>query len=120
MIITDPHMLRKMDRALKEGNQLFDLNSILENLRDGSMQGHIEGDTWAITQVHDFPCKRTVNIVFVVGHIEESLKLEAKVEAWAKEMGADLLTAVGREGWWEHRTPGWKKTGVLYSKELQS
>jgi len=118
MIITDPKMAKLMDKALAAGNNLFSLDDIQECLRDGRMQGHVEGDTWAITQIHDWPNRKSVNILYVVGSIEESINLQAKIEKWAKEIGANLLTAVGREGWWERRTPGWKKMGILYSKDI--
>jgi hypothetical protein len=118
MIINDPKMARKLDKALAMGGNLFNLDDIREHLKNGKMQGHVEGDTWAITQVHEWPQKKSVNILYVIGHIEESLKLEEKITKWAKEIGADAITAVGRDGWWEHRLPGWKKVGTLYSKEL--
>lgn len=118
MRITDPNMARKMDRALASGGNLFNLDDIEECLEDGRMQSHVEDDTWAITEVCQWPRKKSVNILYVVGSIEGSLKLEEKITAWAKEIGADFVTAVGREGWWEHRLPGWKKFGTLYSKEM--
>jgi hypothetical protein len=118
MKITDPKMMERMNKALTLGGALFSLDDILEYLRDGRMQGHVEGDTWAITQIHDWPRKKSVNILYVVGNIKDSIKLEKKITGWAKDIGADTLTAIGREGWWEHRLPGWKKVGTLYSKEL--
>jgi valyl-tRNA synthetase len=54
----------------------------------------------------------------VIGNLDDSFKLEMKIEKWAKEIGADLVTAVGREGWWDHRLPGWKKQGAIYSKDI--
>ena len=118
MIITDKFMLKRMERALKAGNNLFTLDDIGEGLRSGHMQGHVEGNTWAITQVHDWPQRRSVNILVVVGNMADSLKLEEKITAWAKEKGADHITGVGRDGWWNFRTLGWKKQGVLYSKDI--
>jgi len=117
-MITDPEMKKKMDRALSISGNLFTLDDIKEHLSDGRMQGHVEGDTWALTQIHDWPQRRTVNIMYVVGSVENSITLEAKIEEWAKKVGANLITAVGRDGWWERRTPGWKKVGVMYSKEI--
>jgi hypothetical protein len=118
VIITDGKMLAAMNKALKIGNDIFDLSDIQAQLKDGKMQGHVEGDTWAITQVHEWPRKKSVNILYVIGSLENSIELEAKITKWAKEIGADFITAVGREGWWERRTPGWKKVGILYSKDL--
>jgi hypothetical protein len=118
MNIIDPVMLRKMARALKLGDNLYTLDDIEAQLATGNMQGHVEGDTWAITQVHDYPNRKAVNILFVVGTLENSLKLEAKVESWSKDIGADLLMAIGRGGWWQFRTPGWRMIGTLYSKDI--
>jgi hypothetical protein len=87
-------------------------------LKSGEAQGHVVGDTWAITQVHKFPARISVNVMIVVGNMEDSLKLEAKIETWAKSIGANLLTGIGRDGWWEYKTPGWKKMGTCYAKEL--
>ena len=118
MKVTDPGMAKKMAKALKCNHDVFNLDDIREHLKNGKMQGHVEGDTWAITQVHEWPRQKSVNILYVIGSIENSLKLENKIEEWAKEIGAGFITAVGRDGWWEHRTPGWKKMGVLYSKDI--
>jgi hypothetical protein len=111
-------MAAKMNEALKASGDVYDLIDIQDLLKDGMMQGHVEGDTWAITQVHDWPKKKSVNILYVVGSLENSIRLEGKITEWAKEIGADFITAVGRDGWWERRTPGWKKVGTLYSKDL--
>jgi hypothetical protein len=118
MKITDPVMQKKMNKALKINGDVFNLDDIRESLRIGKMQGHVEGDTWAITQVHEWPRKKSVNILYVIGSLENSIQLESKITEWAKGIGANFITAIGRDGWWKHRTSGWKKLGVLYSKEL--
>jgi len=118
MNISDPIMAEKMHKALRIGGDLYNFDDVMADLQSGRMQGHVEGDTWAVTQVHQWPRRKAVNVLFVVGSLENSLKLEAKVEAWAKSIDAELLTAVGRGGWWQHRTPGWKIVGTLYSKDI--
>jgi hypothetical protein len=118
MIITDSAMMKKMQRALKEAGDLFTLQDISAMLKKGTAQGHVVGDTWAITQVHEFPLKKSVNILVVVGDMKDSLALEAKIDTWARGIGADAITAVGRDGWDKFVAPGWKKTGTMYAKEL--
>lgn len=118
MIIIQEKMVLKVARALNQANNIYSLEDIDNALRNGDMQSHAFGDTWGVTQVHQWPQRKAVNILFVVGNLSGSLMLEGKIERWAKSIGADLMTAVGREGWWEHRTSGWKKTGVLYSKDI--
>jgi len=118
MIITDEKMKDKMARALAIGGDLYSLDDIENHLIAGKLQGHVEGDTWAITQVHDWPQRRAVNILYVIGSMGDAIALEAKIEEWAENIGASLITAVGRDGWWDCRTPGWEKVGTLYSKEI--
>ena len=118
MIITDPKMRDKMEKALKISGNIYTLEDIDRMLKSGEMQGHVHGNTWAITQVHDWPRHRSVNILYVVGDIEDTVVLETEIAEWAKDQGATVLTAIGREGWWERRTPGWGKMGTLYSKDI--
>jgi len=119
MIIKNAFMMKRMEKALRLGGDLYNLYDIGRELRCGKMQGHVENDTWAITQVQDYPRKRVVDIFTVVGNMEGSLLLEQKITEWATELGADMITSAGRDGWWNFRTPGWKKMGTLYSKELK-
>ncbi len=119
MNITDPTMAKRMLKALNAGDALFSWDDVSSMLKSGKMQGHVEGDTWAITQVHDWPQRKSVNILYIVGNLEDTAKLEAKVTVWAKELGADLLTATGRDGWSKLQPgSGWKKIGTLYSKDI--
>jgi hypothetical protein len=118
MNITDPAMLKKLNKTLNMSGNLFDLNDIEIGLNNGDMQGHVEGDTWAITQIHRWPRRKAVDIMFLVGSMDNSLKLFLKVEDWAKEMGADLITTVSRDGWERLKVPGWKKIGNFYSKDI--
>lgn len=118
MIIAD-HMVVKVARALRQANNAYGLEDIEYALNTGDMQSHVYKDTMAVTQIYKYPRRKAVNILFVIGNLEESLVLEGKIEKWAKSIGADLITAVGREGWWDHRLPGWKKQGSLYAKDIE-
>jgi len=118
MIIAD-HMVVKVARALNQANNIYNLLDIERALNSGDMQSHVYKNTMAITQIHQWPQRKAVNILFVIGDLDDSFKLEVRIEKWAKEIGADLITAVGREGWWDVRLPGWKKQGALYSKDIE-
>jgi hypothetical protein len=117
--ITDEEMKKKMSRALESGGNMYDLDDICAALESGDMQGHVEGDTWIITQVHYWGKKLAVNIIFVVGDMDDALKAEPKIEAWAKELGAKFITGIGRDGWWGNKSDGWEKMGNLYRKDIK-
>jgi hypothetical protein len=114
----DKFMMKKLERALAQCGGIFTLEDIRDNLKSGRMQGHVVGDTWAITQVLEWPRSKSVNVVFVVGDMKDALELETVIEKWAKDLGASFITGTGRDGWWDYKTPGWKKMGVLYSKDI--
>ena len=118
MRIIDPAMAKKMDRALKFGQNLYTLDDIKHNLDAGWMQAHTVGDTLAITQINVWPRRKAVDVILVVGNMDEALQLENVVENWGKDIGADLITAIGRPGWWKFRTSGWKQVGTMYAKEI--
>jgi hypothetical protein len=118
MRITDPVMAAKMEKALRLGGNVYTLDDIENALASGEMQGHTGGNSWVITRVHSWPRRKSVDIVFAVGNIEDLPVLLKKVELWAKDQGADLITGTGRDGWFGHIAPSWKKIGVAYSKDL--
>src|SRR6188768_3520494 len=103
--ITDPEMRRKVQRALKEGNNCYTLDDLMDHIKAGTMQSHAFGNTWVITQVHEFPRRKSVDITYVVGSIEEALDGQSYIYNWAREVGADLITGVGRDGWDWFRDP---------------
>lgn len=117
MRITDPDMLKKMERALGVTGS-FTLDDIDKALAAGTMQSHVYGNTWVITQIYQFPRKLVVNILFAVGELDDTLEAAKEIENWARNMGAKALTFTGREGWQELKIPGWKKAGVIYSKDI--
>lgn len=115
----DPRMRRKVDRLMRDGNNCYTLDDIMKEIDQGTMQSHVFGDTWVITQVHDFPQRRSVDLTFVVGEADEFLAGLPKLYDWSREIGANLITGSGRDGWWSKRLPGWRRMGSLYSKDLK-
>jgi hypothetical protein len=56
--------------------------------------------------------------MFVIGDMKDLPELEQRVTQWAKDNGADLITAMGRDGWQSMMHDGWKAVGTLYSKDI--
>jgi hypothetical protein len=98
---------------------LYTVQDILANIRKGEFQSFVEGDTWAVTQVSDFPQKRVLDIVAVVGNLDEARILYHQVLAFAEDHGVKLVRADGREGWGpDAELHGWRKAGIVYYKDL--
>lgn len=120
MKIKDPEKVKMLNRALAAGGNLHTLEDIEAALQSGDMQSHSEGDTWVITEIADFPQRRLVNVLYVIGNLEGAFATEEVVEKWARKIGADAITALGRTGWERHQrqAPGWKIVGTFFTKEL--
>ena len=112
---------RKLDRVLSQMGGLYLLDDILTRIRDGRMQSHVVGNSWAVTELGDFPRARKLNILAVVGDLADHEALEAKVLRYADDVNAGLISAYGRRGWLPHaKALGWrlKTKSFLYHKEL--
>ena len=109
----------KLARALKLAGDLYTVQDILAEIADSKMQSFVEGNTWAITEVHTFPNKKVLDITYVVGDLEDAEKLHDRVIEFAKSIDASLVRAFGRIGWEKHAiNNGWLLAGQTYHKEI--
>lgn len=114
---------RKMARVLDRMGGLYTLNDILTRIADGRMQSFVVNNSWAITEVQDFPRARQLQLVAYVGDLADVDALHEKILAYADEVNASLLSTYGRMGWlregsWQRL--GWrlKARSQLYVKDL--
>ncbi|MET1020146.1 MAG: hypothetical protein ABWX62_09195 [Microterricola sp.] len=95
------------------------LDDIVDLIREGHMQSFCEGETWAITQIIQFPQKRILEIFLVVGDMPEAEKLHDQVVAFAKEHDCQMVRCFGRDGWSKWAVPrGWTNGQRVYMKEI--
>ena len=113
-------MAEKVDRVLYRHayDDIYTLDDIVKAIHQGTMQSFVKGDTWAITQIIEFPQKKVLEIAFVIGKIEDAIELLPEIYEHAKSVGATRVTGFGREGWGEFLAPGWRKVGTMYAKDL--
>ena len=105
-------MYRRLRKLLEYQGGFYTIEDILQLIQEGKMQSFAKGDTWVVTQVHEFPRKKVLDIVFVIGEITDLHELEPQLEAFKQEIGADAMTATGREGWLRRAFKGWKVHSV--------
>jgi hypothetical protein len=114
---------RKLARLLDRMGGVYLLDDILTAISEGRMQSFVEGNSWAITQVQDFPRARQLQLLAYVGDLADVDALHAKILAYANEVNAGLLSTYGRFGWLREGSferLGWrlKTKNHLYVKEL--
>lgn len=119
--ISDPLMERYVNRWIRENDNCYTFNDVMECIEKGQMQSHVFGNTWVLTSIHDFPQRKTVHIDLVVGELFDAIAAEPAVCKWAKGVRADLITGSGRPGWdpFRSKVSGWQVKGRLYSKDLR-
>lgn len=117
--VKHPLQLR-VEKMLKRYGGFYNFQDILKCIADGAMQSFVLGDSWAVTQVLTFPRKTVLNVVFVVGTLEELELLSADLEFWAKERGIEYGMANGRSGWTRKAFPGWKLTSATFVKDFSN
>jgi hypothetical protein len=110
-----------MAKALDRMGGLYTLNDVLTAIGKGSMQSFSHRNTWAITQICIYPRTKVLNVIMMVGDLEDYRAIDKKITDFATEMGIGLIAAIGRKGWrpfGERR--GWivKASSYIYHKEL--
>ena len=111
----------KFAKALARQGDLYTLQDILERLADGRMQSFAEDNSWMITQISNFPRRRVLEVIGLVGDLKDYRALDEKLVGFAGEMNVDLVSAYGRRGWKPFGTAlGWKikASNYLFTKEL--
>jgi hypothetical protein len=119
--MTEPLYMKRLSRVLDAMGGLYTLGDILAAIDDRRMQTFVVNNTWAVTQINQYPRARTLQVVALVGDIEDRDAIQAKLIDYASEVNAGLLSAYGRLGWIPHaRELGWrlKAKSYLFHREM--
>lgn len=108
----------KVDKLLLKGGDLYSFEDILEQINLGNMQSFALGESWCVTQICNFPRRRALDIVFMVGNLDELRALEPELIAFAKKHGIDRGIATARLGFIEKSFPGWKLASANFVKDF--
>jgi hypothetical protein len=112
---------KKLERALKQGGDLYSLSDILDAIAEGRMQSWVEGQSWVVTQIAIYPRRRVLEVVAAIGDLKDCRILHDKILWFAEEMGLGLVSAYGRLGWAREATRhGWtiQTRGALYHRKI--
>lgn len=110
------NFLNELNQMLEDQGGLYTFNDVMELISQGKFQSFAEGNTWLVTQVHVFPRKKVLDIVFVVGDLKDLPALEKQMLAFKESIGADHMSATGRLGWNRNTLPGWKAVSTNFIK----
>lgn len=109
----------QIEKALALMGNTHSFKDVLSLIEDGFMQSFAVGETWAITQILDFPQKRVCEIFILAGELGQIEEVMAEVEAYARAKGCQIMRGYGRAGWAHYTRPrGWTDDTRIYLKEL--
>jgi hypothetical protein len=112
---------KKLARILDRMGGLYSVSDIIAGIAAGEMQSFVEGDSWAITKIIDFPRVQMLEIMFAIGDLEECRRLHDRILEFARDHDIPLVQAYGRKGWVKDAFEnGWKvkTTSYLYQRDL--
>ncbi len=111
-----PHpYVAKLKRTLARAGDLYTVDDIRAELAQNRMQSFVEGESLAITRIALYPRCKVVEILAVVGRLDEARVLHDRVLIFASEVGARVIQAYGRQGWLhDAQRRGWKVIAENY------
>jgi hypothetical protein len=114
-----PDREQQLHEALERMGNTHSLQDILAEINAGTMQSFVEGETWAVTRVIQFPQRKVLEIIWVIGDMPDAVKLHDVVMAYAAEQGCDLIRTFARDGWqqWAKKR-GWQNGMRVYVREV--
>ena len=111
----------KLKRVLARAGDLYTLDDIRTELAQNKMQSFVEGESVAITRIALYPRAKVIEILAVVGKVDEARILHDRVLIFAAEVGAKVIQAYGRKGWLhDAQRRGWKviAENYVYQREV--
>lgn len=103
---------------LKKFGDLYTFDDVVERIKDGRMQSFARGETWAVTQVNEYPRRKVLDLVFVVGDLDVLESMEQDILDFARQHECSLIMANGRMGWLRKKFEGWKAVSCMFVKEV--
>lgn len=109
----------EVEDMLEKFGGFYNFQDILDGIAVGRFQSFCLGESWAVTQICEFPRKTVLDIMFVVGHLGELELLSADLESWCRERAIPYAMANGRLGFMKKAFPGWKMVSATFVKDLR-
>lgn len=115
----DALMRARFQKALDLGSNVYELEDIAAAVKSGAMQTFSNEDAFVVTQIGVFPRKKVLNILLLAGELDAVLALQPEIEAFGRQHGCELMTAMGRPGWQKILPKlGWRHTASLFTWDL--
>lgn len=106
-------MRKRLQKALDLQGGLYSIEDIAVEVKAGRMQLFQNENGICIVSVLEFPQRKMLNVVAVVGTMDVIPTLQDEVEAFGRSQGCTRFYSEGRPGWTKVLTKfGWTSIGA--------
>lgn len=117
--MTTVALCKALERAVKMQGDLFNFDDLMALIESGEMQSFADNDTWAITSITEYPRRKVLDLLLVVGKLKPALELENRIIEFARSNGVTMMRASGRVGWLPFALErNWKVVATTYHKDI--
>lgn len=118
-MIPGDKMLELLKKALLKGGSTHELEDILVGIRQNVFQLFHDEDAIVVTEILQSPRKRILNVFLIAGDFKQVMKLQGKVEEFARAEQCSSMITTGRFGFLR-RLPayGWSPAYVTFKRDL--
>jgi hypothetical protein len=109
-----------IEAALRYSGGTHDISDIEDGLMRGVYQFWPGKRSAMVTEICEFPRRRTLNVFLGGGDIRELAEMRPDVERYAKFRGCDAVTLIGRRGWLRSflKNVGYAEKWVMMAKDI--
>ncbi|MHA6684503.1 hypothetical protein ACX3P0_02740 [Mesorhizobium sp. A556] len=107
-----------LERAVRRYGNLHTKESILQRLLDGRAQLWTDKDAAVVSRIERYDTGFVeIECWLGGGKMAGCLRLEKRIEAWGKSIGANRIGIVGRKGW-PRALPGYREIITISVKDI--
>lgn len=113
---------KKLARVLDRMGGLYTVSDVLEAIAANKVQSFVEGESWALTRIAAYPRARVLEVLAVVGRLDEARVLHDRILEFAAREGVKVIQAYGRMGWMPDAVArGWKvkAKNYVYQRDIE-
>jgi hypothetical protein len=89
---------KRLERGLKECGHTHTADDLRQAVDEGRMQSWVNNDSLVITEILAYPQGREMNVVLVVGDMNDIMDMQPRIDAFAREHGCSQMRTTGRHG----------------------
>jgi hypothetical protein len=118
-MLTDAEKLARFERTLAYAGPTHTVENVRERIKLGLAQWWDNEDGCIVSEIIDLPLVKMLHLWLISGELKSCLALESRIEAFARDIGCNMMTANGRRGWGRVASPtGWDLHSYNFVKRL--